>query len=156
MGRVAVQQLLYLMDEAFEGSRWHSLTSNLRTVRQEDWSWAPTDGRRSIANLVAHVAGCKYMYDNHAFGDASMTWNDPLSEPGERTLPETMEWLREGQLRLRQSVAALDDDELGKQRRANWGEMKETGWIISVMIQHDLYHAGEINHIRALRHGNDL
>ena len=33
--------------------------------------------------------------------------------------------------------------------------MKESRWIIAVMIEHDLYHAGEINHIRALRQGND-
>jgi hypothetical protein len=34
----------------------------------------------------------------------------------------------------------------------SWGELKETRWI----IQHDLYHAGEINHIRALHQQNDL
>ena len=28
-------------------------------------------------------------------------------------------------------------------------------WIISVMIEHDVYHAGEINHLRALMQGND-
>jgi hypothetical protein len=26
----------------------------------------------------------------------------------------------------------------------------ETRWIIMIMMQHDLYHAGVINHIRAL------
>ena len=33
--------------------------------------------------------------------------------------------------------------------------MKETRWIISVMITHDLYHAGEINHIRCLSQRDD-
>jgi hypothetical protein len=37
----------------------------------------------------------------------------------------------------------------------NWGEQKETRWIITAMIQHDLYHAGEINHLRALIQGTD-
>jgi hypothetical protein len=32
---------------------------------------------------------------------------------------------------------------------------RETRWIISVMIQHDLYHAGEINHVRSLLSGDD-
>jgi len=27
--------------------------------------------------------------------------------------------------------------------------------MISVLIKHDLYHAGEINHLRALKQGND-
>ena len=37
----------------------------------------------------------------------------------------------------------------------NWGEPKETRWIIAVMIGHDLYHAGEVNHIRSLRQQDD-
>jgi uncharacterized damage-inducible protein DinB len=93
------------------------------------------------------------MYENHAFGDGKLTWADPLvDQPGARPI---LEWLQEGHRRLRESVAKLDDDELLKPRKTNWGEMKETRWIISVMIEHDLYHAGEINHLRALRQGND-
>lgn len=52
-------------------------------------------------------------------------------------------------------MAALDDGELLRPRRTNWGELKETRWIIGVMIAHDLYHAGEINHLRSLRQGDD-
>jgi hypothetical protein len=56
----------------------------------------------------------------------------------------------------RQSIAALDDDaELLRLRLTNWGEREETRWIITVMIQHDLYHASEINHLRSLRQGTD-
>ena len=33
--------------------------------------------------------------------------------------------------------------------------MMETRWLISAMIEHDLYHSGEINHVRALLQGND-
>jgi hypothetical protein len=36
-----------------------------------------------------------------------------------------------------------------------WGDQHETRWLITQVIQHDLYHAGELNHIRALRHKND-
>ena len=35
------------------------------------------------------------------------------------------------------------------------GELKPTQWLIAVLVQHDLYHAGEINHLRSLRHGTD-
>jgi hypothetical protein len=57
-----------------------------------------------------------------------------------------------GHERLRSGIAALADDaELLRLRRTNWGELRETRWIIVVvsMIQHDLYHAGEINHLRS-------
>lgn len=29
--------------------------------------------------MVSHVAVCKNMYENHAFGDASLRWTDPLA-----------------------------------------------------------------------------
>jgi hypothetical protein len=66
-----------------------------------------------------------------------------------------VEWLREGHLRLRKHVEELDDVELLAPRRPPEGEMRETRWIIANMIRHDGYHAGEINHIRALMQGTD-
>jgi hypothetical protein len=63
--------------------------------------------------------------------------------------------MRQGQERLRHSIARLDDAELLRPRKTNWGEQKETRWIIAVMIEHDLYHAGEINHLRSLRQHTD-
>jgi len=72
--------------------------------------------------MVAHVGACKYVYENHAFGDASLRWDDPLVD----------------QKRLRQASATA-----------------ETRWIIKSTIEHDLYHAGEINRMQALRQGND-
>jgi hypothetical protein len=161
MGKSGVEHLLYLLDEAFEGNEEHSVLGNLRTVTADDWLWVPPGGARSISQIVRHVGACKYMYENHAFGDGNLTWSDPVIEGPEEQgttvlwMETVIEWVREGQRRLRQSMAALDDDELGRPRKTNWGELAETRWIISVMIQHDLYHAGEINHIRALRQRND-
>ena len=159
MGKSGVEQLLYLLDEAFEGNGEHSLLANLRSVRDDDWLWLPPGGGRSIFDLVRHVGECKYVYENHAFGDGSMRWDRPGTVPSvERDTPvqSVVAWLREGQRRLRDGVAALADDaELLQHRRANWGQTYETRWIIAVMIHHDNYHAGEINHIRALRQGND-
>ncbi|MFL5732831.1 MAG: DinB family protein [Chloroflexia bacterium] len=153
----AVAQLLYLFDSAFQGTDWHSLLGNLKPVTPEDWTWVPPGGDRSIQSIVQHVGGCKYMYDNHAFGDARLTWEDPLVEGDEAcaTFASAIDWLREGHERLRTSLAALDDAELLKPRMTNWGEPKETRWIIATMIEHDLYHAGEINHLRSLRQQSD-
>ncbi len=157
MTAAAVEQLLYLLDEAFEGEDWHSLLGNVGSVRREHWLWVPPGGRRSIRDIVGHVGSCKFMYENHAFGDATFSWDDPLVS-GIDVLGDAasaMTWLREGHARLRQSIACLEDADLLHPRRTNWGEMKEARWIISTMIQHDLYHAGEINHIRALACGDD-
>ncbi len=152
----AVSQLLYLLDEAFEAQKWHSLLNNLRAVAPDDWTWVPPGGRRSIRDIVLHVGGGKRMYHNHAFGDASLTWDDPVIADVDAvfTIPSALEWLHQGQQRLRQSISALTDDDLLFPRKTHLG-MKETRWIISVLITHDLYHAGEINHLRCLHQQDD-
>jgi len=153
-----VSQLLYLLDEGFQGLEWHSLLDNLNSLTSEDWLWVPPGGERSIRDIVQHVGGCKFMYHNYAFGDAKLTWDDDIVDGrGDALLSvsSAIEWLREGQERLKQSITLLDNEELFRLRMTNWGELKETRWIIMVMIQHDLYHAGEINHIRSLHHQHD-
>jgi uncharacterized damage-inducible protein DinB len=157
MAAAAVSQFLYLLERAFEESKWHSLLGNLQSVRPEDWVWVPPGGVRSIREIVGHVGSCKFMYHNHAFGDAKLTWDDPLVKGDDAlsTIPAAIAWLREGHERMRQSIATLDDDELLRPRMTNWGELKETRWIITTVIEHDLYHAGEINYIRALAQQND-
>jgi uncharacterized damage-inducible protein DinB len=162
MARAGIEQYLYLMDAAFAGPDSHSLLNNVRALEADDWLWLPPDGARTVAEMVAHVGACKYMYENYAFGDAALQWGQPLTnerrlaaaEPS--AIEELIAWLDESQRRLRASVDALTDDaELVRERNTNWGEMKETRWIIKSMIEHDLYHAGEINRMRALRQRND-
>ena len=71
------------------------------------------------------------------------------------SLSSALIWLREGHRRLHESIAAIADDDLMVQRKVHYGGTAETRFIISVVIEHDLYHAGEINHLRALRQGTD-
>ena len=157
MAAERLSELLGLLDEAFRGPRWHSLLTNLGPVTPADWLWVAPGGRRSIRDVVTHVGACKFMYDNQAFGDGQFTWDDPPVAGGEAlaTIPSAVEWLREGHERLRRNIAALDDDELLRPRPHHSGTPRETRWIIRTMIEHDLYHAGEINYIRALRQQND-
>jgi hypothetical protein len=164
MTRDTIEHLLFLMDNAFEGvgeartDGYHSLLTNLGSVAEDDWQWVPPYGKRSIAAIVGHVGWAKYMYDNHSFGDATMTF-ETMPDAGQvgRTpdMAEMIDWLKKGHRRLRRHVAGLTDDRLLEPSRTNWGEMKDIRWIIATMIEHDLYHAGEINHIRALHQQND-
>src|SRR3990172_4670016 len=134
MGRAGVEQLLYLLDEAFgvASGRWEggqSFLANLSGVTPGDWLWLPTGGGRTIRDMVVHVGECKYVYDDHAFGDASMRWDRPGTVPtvSDSDSPaNVIEWLKEGHRRLRESVVALDDEELARPRKTNWGQMKET------------------------------
>ena len=159
MGRAGIEQWLWALDEAFESDRAHPLVANLASLKDEDWVWVPPGGGRTIFDIICHVGESIYVYDNWAFGDCSMRWDRPGTVPTadpEASRAATIDWLREGHRRFRESVAGLaDDGELTVKRRANWGQDYETRWLINTMVQHDLYHAGEINHIRALRQGND-
>lgn len=158
MSRTVVDYLIWEMGQAFD-----ALFSNLKDLQHDDWLWVPTDGVRSIAAIVGHVASGKVMYDNHAFGDASLTWADSLfgeaqSPPsGGGIAPERLvEWLRESEFRLLRNVDALgDDEELLRERPVNWGGAMPTRWILNRLVHHDGFHAGEVNHVRALRQRND-
>jgi hypothetical protein len=155
MSRVAIEQLLLLMDEAFRDHPFHALLNNLKSLREDDWDWLAPDGVRTVRHIVEHVGGYKYLYDNQAFGDRSLTWDRLFLARG--SAPDAVTaWLRDGHEKLRSSVASLaDDEELTKGRMAPWGSEANTRWIVTNMVQHDIYHAGEINYIRGLHQKND-
>jgi hypothetical protein len=150
--------IAYLMDHAFAGSEFHSLMANLATVERSMWQ-APLPGsRRTIGEIAMHVGGSKVMYCDYAFGTGALAWEDPTVEPWpprQAPMAEAVEWLRATHAKLMAHVAALSDEELLKPRLANWGEEKETRWLLSTLIQHDLYHSGEINRIRSVLSGED-
>jgi uncharacterized damage-inducible protein DinB len=158
MTRILVDQLVKFLDDAFEGSRIHSIIGNLESVTEDDWSWAiEGEEHRSIRDIAMHLASAKQVYNSHAFGDGSLHWPQAheLIEINGGTLASGVAWLREGHALLRDNLSALNDDDLLTQRNVHWGATLDTSSIIQIMIQHDIYHAGEINHLRAIRQGTD-
>ena len=159
-----VDLLVYLMDEAFQGpgivasNESQALMPNLATVEPSMWQARLPGSVRTIGSIAVHVAGCKVMYANHAFGDRALTWESPEVAPWpefQAPMAETLAWLRSSHTILMGHVRGLADEDLGQPRYANWGELCETRWLLSTLLQHDLYHAGEINRQRALLAGED-
>ena len=158
--RVALDTLVWLTQEAFQGDNDQSLLASLRDLREEDWTALPAGGGRSIADILEHVGWAKWMYDDYAFGSGTLRGDAVPLVPssGERSRPknELLAWLNEGHERWLVSLRALPNDaELERDRPANWGELLPTRVLIRIMIAHDFYHAGEINHLRALVQGTD-
>lgn len=158
--RIAIAALVWLIEQAFDGDPGQSLIANLRELREEDWTALPAGAERSIAEVLEHVGWSKWMYEDYAFGSASMRGDQPPLVPANgapsRPPQELLQWLTEGHQRWLASVRALSDDaELDRERLTNWGDRLRTRDIIRIMIGHDFYHAGEINHIRAVLQGTD-
>jgi len=159
MAATAVGTLLYLLDEAFDGTGIEGsnerqvLLANLATVTEDAWRARPPGATRTIESMVLHVGACKIMYADHAFGPGTKRWGTPEVEgwaDGEAPMAEAIERLRETHRSFRQHVAQLTDDDLERPRLTNWGEERLTRWIIAAIIGHDFYHAGEINHLRSM------
>lgn len=163
--RGGILAILDLLDEAFRGGgieetdESQALLANLATVPDAYWTALPAGLSRSIESIVLHVGACKVMYDDYAFGSASLEFATPAVEPftpGSSDRADVMAWLEAAHDRLAAHVGALADDaELDRPRLTNWGEMRPTRWIVGSMITHDAYHAGEINHLRSQLDGDD-
>ena len=158
MARPRIELLLELMDRAFSGNE-HALLDNLATVESKCWTRVPDGGQRSIQEITRHVGLFKYMYGNHGFrgGDLDYT-DDPATPPAERlaTIAGAVAWLQEAHAYLISGIRELSDDrELEVPRKAHWGGLVPTYHIVVTMLEHDLYHAGEINRTRALLQDDD-
>ena len=177
MTRAGVDQLVYLLDEAFDGIEkpWHSMLGNLASVTEDDWLWTPPGGARTIRAITSHVGGATYLYYDRVFGDYSVfgdpitTWNVPAGKLGVGTedlqsfarlenephIADVIAWVTERARAFRDAVSQLDDAGLTAVRINHRDEPYPSRWFVGVMIQHYSYHAGEINHIRALKQRND-
>jgi len=158
--RTAIETLAWLIQDAFDGDPDQSLIANIRDLREEDWTALPSGAERSIAEVLEHVGWAKWMYEDYAFGSASIRGDRPPLIPADgapaRPPQQLIEWLTTGHHKWLSSVRSLSDDsELDQERLTNWGDQLPTRVLIRIMIGHDFYHAGEINHIRALLQGTD-
>ena len=158
MARPRIELLLELMDRAFSGNE-HALLDNLATVEPKCWTRVPDGGQRSIQEITRHVGLFKYMYGNHGFRRGDLDYSDdPATPPTERlaTMGDAFEWLKEAHAYLIGGIRELSDDhELEVPRKAHWGGLVPTSHIVVTMLEHDLYHAGEINRTRALLQDDD-
>ncbi|MGH2680868.1 MAG: DinB family protein [Actinomycetota bacterium] len=134
---------------------WEPVSGSWTVFRREDGRWdhhyeepdpepAPFT---TIAWRLTHLAMCKVMYHEHAFGRRELTWRT-IETPA--TSGDAIEMLDTGHALLTEDLAAANDGELEHPRMTNWGEEWPAWRIFWTMVHHDAHHGGEIGALRDL------
>jgi hypothetical protein len=156
VGRAVLEHLIWQLDQSFQDKKEHSLLANLSSVTGDDLDQVVPGGGRTMRDLIFHCGAVKVMHVNHAFGDRSHTfWTtwDREQIVAEASFESLHDWLEETHALAIEAVMQLkDDEELLVRRPTYWGEQWETRLLVDAIAIHDVYHAGEINHLRALIH----
>ena len=142
-----VQRILDQMDRAFSGDAWHGppLMRLLDGVSAEDASKHAVPGAHSVWELLHHIGSWNSIVQHRLQGEtvnvtAERDW-PPVWEVTEPSWKRALENLAESRARLRNVAASLHDDELDEKVGATDVSRYQ---ILHGVIQHDLYHAGQI------------
>ncbi|TME70057.1 MAG: DinB family protein [Chloroflexi bacterium] len=168
VARAAVALFRFELQEAYDALRqridglsdaeffWEPVPGCWTVRRRDDGRWAvdyPEPPHPDPAPLttigwrLVHVAECKVMYHEYAFGDAKLTFPEIDSA---HTAATAIAQLESGHQMLMRDLDGLDDTGLGREVLTNWGERWPTQQIFWTMISHDLHHGGEIGALRDL------
>lgn len=101
----------------------------------------------TIGWQLVHVALCKIMYHEWAYGPAELTWPE-LTVP--HTAADAIALLEECHAVLRSDLLDLSDADLDVPRRTSWGQAWPASRIFTVMTDHDAMHGGAVGHMRDL------
>jgi uncharacterized damage-inducible protein DinB len=142
-----IRRILDQMDRAFSGEAWHgpSLQAVTEGISAEEASKHPVHNAHSIWELVNHVAAWNSIVRRRLMGEVvavsqEMDW-PPVWEATEVAWKRSLEHLAECRRSLREVVASLADDQLGERVP---DEEYTSYFMLHGLIQHDLYHAGQI------------
>jgi uncharacterized damage-inducible protein DinB len=142
-----IHRILDQMDRAFSGDAWHGppLMRLLDGVSAEEASKHVVPGVHSIWELVHHIGAWNSIVQHRLQGETVDVSTDrdwpPVWEVSEPSWRRALENLGESRLRLRQVAEALCDDQLEEKVGATAVSRYQ---ILHGVIQHDLYHAGQI------------
>jgi hypothetical protein len=149
--------LLRLVDEAFNRKSWHgtNLRGSVRGLTAQQAAWRPGRGRKCIAEIVVHAAYWKYTVRRRLVGEKRGSF--PLKGNNWFELPKPFSnaaWaecvkLLEAQHGLMR--AAIEQALTGRGGALLSGEKMHH--VIRGIAMHDVYHAGQIQTLKALQKG---
>ncbi|MBA3355473.1 MAG: DinB family protein [Pyrinomonadaceae bacterium] len=142
-----IQRIETQLRLAFEGGAWHGpgVLETLEGVTAKQAAAHPLAGAHSIWELVVHIAAWEGACRRRLEGDRaelSTAENWPrVTDPTEAAWATTKAALIEGHRKLRESIAFLTEARLDEPILQDMPSVYVT---IHGVIQHDLYHAGQV------------
>ena len=142
-----LQRIEDQLKRAFEGGAWHgpSVLEVLKDVTASQAVARPVPGAHHIWDLVLHIAAWEDACRRRLEGDRaelsdSEDWR-AITDTGEASWQQLKALLIEGHRGLRAAIAATDESRLDEPILPGMPSVYVT---LHGVIQHDLYHAGQI------------
>lgn len=143
-----VERIVDQLQRAFEGKAWHgpAVREVLAGVTAEQAARRPLASAHSIWEITVHIGVWEAFVRRRLEGELitevppEQDW-PPVTATDEAAWKKTLAQLQEGHMRLRKSVAALTDSRLTDTVQ---GMGYSVYYMLHGVVQHDLYHAGQI------------
>ena len=138
------------LQRAYKGEAWHgpSLLEVLEGVTAEQAAARPISAAHSIWEIVSHIHAGHEIVRRRLEGDAEMAretterdWWPGLSDTGPQAWDALLAALETSTAALASVISRLDDARLDEPILENMSTVYVT---LHGLIQHDLYHAGQI------------
>ena len=142
---------------AFQGSAWHgdSVLQLLADVDAKTAAARPIENAHTIWELVLHIAAWDDAVGRRAQGArVSLSSKEnfpPVVDESEAAWRESVEKLKHTHNQLVKTVAAFPDSRLGKQVPGKKATHHTFFYMFSGIVQHELYHAGQIALLKKFR-----
>lgn len=136
------------LKRAQEGEAWHgpSLRELLDGVTAEQAAAKPIPNAHSVWELVNHIIAWEQIARRRLEGAEEIAIPDevnfpPVTDASETAWQTTLQSLEAGNRGLRESIRKIDDAKL---EEITPGASYSIYFLLHGVIQHDLYHAGQI------------
>ena len=140
-----IERILDQLNAAYGGEAWHgpALRQLLEDVSEEEARATPLAGAHSIFELVVHArAWMDVVSERLAGSPRELTTEEDWSDVTRTSWPAALEELDHAQSRVCDAVARLSADDLDRKVA---GKSYSVYVLVHGLIQHNLYHAGQIS-----------
>ena len=149
-------QLVRLIHEGYDKKTWHgpNLKGTIRRVTPKQAIWRTGPGRKNIAEIVVHCAYWKYVVRRRIRGDKRGSF--PLKGSNWFTIPSPL--TKDGWRDLAALLAGEHKSLLSAVEFSPWSRLidgpgggpRQAAYHVYGVAMHDVYHAGQIQTIKAL------